>query len=366
MSTKKRNRENFIADAIKLHGNKYNYDFVVYTNNKKPVEILCPAHGIFKQKPGMHLLGQGCRTCWYESRRKTTDQFIQEAIKVHGNKYDYSLSDYVSDDTKVKIICHIHGIFEQIPGSHIRLGRGCKECGGSQQKTTDRFIQEAKYVHKNLYDYSKSIYINNKSKLEIICPTHGSFFQLPSNHVKGRNGCPQCSATKQRTTEEFVEIATRTHNNIYDYSYVQYINKYTHVLIQCVKHGIFRQTPHNHLHGNGCPICSLEFKSKLETVWLDSFNIPTMLRQVHRSINGNRYIFDGYDPVSNTVYEFWGDFWHGNPQKYNANDFNQITKKSFGDLYLEMSNKKANIIGAGFGLIEIWESDWLTQLKSNG
>lgn len=126
----------------------------------------------------------------------TTDEFIKRAIRTHSNKYDYSMIKYVNSLTKIKIICPIHGEFWQTPNNHIIEKQGCPKCPHrSYKKTTEEFIKDAKEVHGGKFDYSKVKYINNCSKVCILCPEHGEFWQTPHSHFAG-TGCPICSVTK--------------------------------------------------------------------------------------------------------------------------------------------------------------------------
>ena len=130
-------------------------------------------------------------------------------------------------------------------------------------RTTEEFINEAKLIHDNKYDYSLTNYINSKTKVKIICPTHGIFEQMPSSHLFG-NGCPKCRG-KNKTTEEFINEAKLIHDNKYDYSLVNYISSHISIKIICPIHGVFEQSPANHLTSNGCPVCNRgwSFKNKL-------------------------------------------------------------------------------------------------------
>jgi hypothetical protein len=199
---KKITTEEFIHKAKEVHGDKYDYSKVNYVNAKTKVCIICSKHGEVMVNPHHFLNGHGCPKCGKdkigELRRKTLENFIEEAHKVHGNKYDYSKVKYVNTNTKVRIICPIHGEFEQRPADHIK-GVGCKYCSHrSYELTTEEFIERAKKVHGDKYDYSKVKYINNKTKVHIICPIHGEFEQNPYHHLKG-SGCPYCNngLTKQ-------------------------------------------------------------------------------------------------------------------------------------------------------------------------
>lgn len=185
--------DKFIQKARKIHGNKYDYSKVNYINNRTKVCIICPEHGIFYQKPNIHLNGNGCSRC-SNKKRGTTQSFIEESIKIHGNKYDYSKVNYINNRTKVCIICPIHGPFYQIPNIHLH-SQGCPKCNGYGHLMTEDFIKISNEIHHGFYNYSKSEYINNKSKILITCPIHGDFYQIASHHMKG-HGCPTCRKSK--------------------------------------------------------------------------------------------------------------------------------------------------------------------------
>ncbi len=121
--------------------------------------------------------------------------FVNRSSEIHKNKYDYSLVDYKNSKDKVKIICPIHGIFEQVAGEHIR-GKGCKKCAMDYFKIdTKIFIERSNLKHKNKYDYSLVDYKNSKDKVKIICPKHGIFKQSPAKHING-TGCPYCRLSR--------------------------------------------------------------------------------------------------------------------------------------------------------------------------
>ena len=202
----------FIEDARKVHGNKYNYNKVKYENNKTKVIITCPKHEDFLQTPNKHLLGRGCPICCNEQkhfrRLKTNEQFIGEANEIHNNFYNYSKTDYYNDHTKVEIICPIHGSFWQTPNAHLR-GQGCMECGKKKTAlaasyTKEMFIDKAINVHNNYYDYSKVNYLDSTTKVCIICPEHGEFWQRPAGHLQGQ-GCPKCTKKNQTRIFNFLE-----------------------------------------------------------------------------------------------------------------------------------------------------------------
>ena len=101
-------------------------------------------------------------------------EFIAKAIKVHGNKYNYSKVFYENNSTEVSIICPSHSDFWQTPNAHLSKRHGCQSCGGTKLKSKDRFIQQANKAHGS-YDYSKVKYINNNTKVIITCFSHGGF-----------------------------------------------------------------------------------------------------------------------------------------------------------------------------------------------
>lgn len=192
----------FINKANKIHNNFYNYSNTIYENSLTKIIINCPIHGDFLQTPASHINGQGCFKCGLvkQSKRLTsnTETFIKKSIKIHGNKYDYSKTNYTKSNETVLIICYNHGEFLQKANCHLS-GNGCTKCGyeknsNSFKSNTDKFIEKAKKIHGDLYDYSKSIYgSGNKKKLEIICKNHGSFWQRPNDHLSKNSKCPKCN-----------------------------------------------------------------------------------------------------------------------------------------------------------------------------
>lgn len=240
---RKSNTKEFIEKAHSIHGDKYDYSKVNYINNTTKVCIIChekdehgQEHGEFWQRPHNHIQAkQGCPKC-NGTFLKTTEQFIQEAKFIHGNKFNYNKAKYVNNYTPIEIICHKHGSFWQKPVSHLQ-GQGCPKCANKNVTTKD-FIEKAKRIHGERYDYSKTEYKNSSTKIKIICPTHGIFLQEPSSHLNGR-GCPYCSTSKLE-----IEIQKELLKNDLDFLYNEYpkflnglqldfyLPKY-HVAIEC-------------------------------------------------------------------------------------------------------------------------------------
>ena len=246
----------------------------------------------------------------------TKDKFIEKAIKIHGNKYDYSLIEYKNQDTKIKILCLSHGIFEQRPDHHL-AGHKCKRCSINNnrfEKAKDLFIERANKKWNNFYDYSKVKYITARKKVVINCPIHGDFQQSPDAHLKCK--CLKCSiddnAKKQRhTTEEFIKKSIKIHGNKYDYSLVEYFGNRKKVKIICKEHGIFEQTPYNHLSEKGCHCCHSQSKSEIKIYnFLKENNIKFIeQKKFSKCINpitGKKLRFDFYLSKLNICIEYDG------------------------------------------------------------
>lgn len=195
----RRARLAFVEKARAAHGDEYDYSLFVYVSAREKGMIICQRHGPFPQTPNIHLRGCGCDKCGNESaadkRATGTEAFILQARKVHGEKYDYSLVEYTTSLEPVTIICDIHGVLSILPSNHLR-GHGCIDCGflktgDGLRKPVQEFLAQAREVHGERYDYSKVVYINCKTDVEIGCNKHGFFWQSPANHCKG-SGCKLC------------------------------------------------------------------------------------------------------------------------------------------------------------------------------
>jgi len=194
----------FIEKSKQIHGNKYDYSLVNYTNALNKIIIICPEHGEFTQLPYNHLSGNGCKECCTLNKKLKIDEFIQKSMVTHGDKYDYSLVNYKDSKTKVKIICKKHGVFEQKPNEHLN-GKGCARCFNTFKLTTTEFIIKSKEIHENKYNYSLVNYVNSKTKVKIICSIHGIFEQIPNCHTAQKQGCPICKESKgERIIRQFL------------------------------------------------------------------------------------------------------------------------------------------------------------------
>ena len=196
--SKKLTTEEFILKAKKIHGDKYDYSMVDYDGAENPISIICPEHGEFPQTPHKHgNAGHGCPSCGNQKMKDSQslgkESFINRAIEIHGDKYDYSKIEYINAHVKVEIICLIdnHGAFPQTPNDHLYQKSGCPKCGGRLINNTEEFIEASILIHSEKYNYSKSVFKAAKSKVIIGCPFHGEFTQAAYNHSHGI-GCPDC------------------------------------------------------------------------------------------------------------------------------------------------------------------------------
>lgn len=181
----------FIEKAIAIHGPSYDYSDLTYTLSKENVKIICKTHGFFEQRASRHLNGSGCRKCAIDKISMNTKSFLEKSEKIHGDKYDYSLSSCSKARDLVSIICKKHGVFEQIATLHA-TGYGCQKCAneGLRLSSSDVLRRFAE-VHGNKYSYGDLQYRIGMEKITITCPDHGDFKQYARYHLRGF-GCKKC------------------------------------------------------------------------------------------------------------------------------------------------------------------------------
>ena len=242
-------------------------------------------------------------------KKLTTEEFIQRAKHVHGERYDYSKINYKTSYIKIEIICNKHGSFLQLPVHHLH-GFGCKECSGNKKQTIESFKEAGIRIHGNKYDYSKlGSYKDNKTNLEVICPQHKSFFISFNSHISKRNGCPECSG-KCIDTAGFIKKAKIIHGDLYNYDETNYINNRTSIIIICKIHGKFLQRVGDHIKGSGCPNCKLSKGENKIRQWLRKNNVEFTSQATFKNCtnpNTNRKLrFDFYILKYNILIEFDG------------------------------------------------------------
>lgn len=303
--------EEFVKRSNEIYENKYDYSKVNYSGYKIHITIDCKKHGEFMRTPSEHLSGKGCQKCKEnDQRRHLQEEFIKKANEIHENTYNYDKVKYKDCDTNVIINCKEHGDFLQTPYSHVNRKRKCHKCSGNFTITTEEFIQKAKKVHKEKYDYRKVNYINSDTHVIIICnKCDNEFRQTPYHHLCGQN-CPGCVGGVAYTQEQFIEIAKKVHKDIYDYSEVSYKNGRTEVKIYCKKHeNYFEQMPEKHLMGHGCNVCVNKTAAKLFVYLLQKFSSVDSEAKFNwcRNPTTNCYLpFDFYIKEINCIIELDG------------------------------------------------------------
>lgn len=352
------NEKLFIEKINEKRGGLYVY--LGYENGK--VKFLCKKHNLIGYGTPSHLLDKcGCKECgkenklkWAELQNKNArESFIEKAKKVHGDKYDYSKVNYVKSDVKVTVICPKHGEFDVIPNSHLR-GSCCRQCSienvhNQQRKTLEQFIKDARAIHGDKYDYSKVEYTNCDTKVCIICPVHGEFWQTPNKHLSGR-GCKKCANEKSSksqafTTEEFIKRAKEIHGDKYDYSKVEYKGYDTEVCIICPVHGEFWQTPDSHLQGSNCVRCASQLSKRENEIYefiAEKIGEENVIKK-ERSILEHHAEIDIFIPSLKLGIEYDGCRWHS--EQFGKNKYYHLNKT-------EECNKN------GISLIHIFEDEY--------
>lgn len=198
----------FISKSKIFHGETYDYSKVSYKTAREKVEIICSIHGSFFQIPDSHSSGRGCPSCGFIkskpksfSIRKSGESFIEECKKVHSGFYLYDLTTYTGKVNNIDITCPLHGVFSQKAENH-RNGMGCPSCGTERARIgfkndLSKFVEISRKVHGDKYDYSKSVYSDNKSPISIICKEHGDFTisRAMYHYIGSCMGCPKCTNT---------------------------------------------------------------------------------------------------------------------------------------------------------------------------
>lgn len=293
----------FLEKAREKHGYKYQYpnlkDKILSTDD---IDIVY--NGVlYKQKVVKHILLGRCPE--KNTPAKTTEQFIKEAKQVWGDKYDYSLTEYKGALKKLKII-YDGIIFEQTASSHLKYAPELR-------MNKEYFIKLAKYKWGDRYDYSLVEYKDCKSKVKIVLKeTNELFEQTPFNHLQYS---PE-NINKRKSTEQFINESNAVHDFRYNYDKSDYISNQTKVTITCPVHGDFTQRPLSHIQGNGCPNCNESKGEKEIAKFLDKYNIfYERQKKFHDCRNIFELPFDFYIPSARTCIEFDGKQ-HFQPMKF--------------------------------------------------
>ena len=344
--------EKWIEKAKKIHGNKYDYSKVEYKDYETKVCIICPEHGEFWQKAGIHVSRKhGCPKCGVEENLKLQKEIgsknFNETIEKLKHQYIINPSSYINNNEKISVICKKHGEFLITPYKLKTLKTPCPKCREELKKPkkekivinyfeifknelnkkypdrysfdkcnyknkdtsvilfdkqineyitvipnsilksknllkldcykhsklpTITFIEKAKKIHSDKYDYSKVEYTHNKKKVLIICPEHGEFWQTPNEHLKGC-GCSLCAGNIKWDEKDYLNEVKKIHGNKYDYSKMVLKNQCDHITLICPEHGEFQIRASNHLKGNGCPKCVGSSGEKILLSYFESKNL---------------------------------------------------------------------------------------------
>lgn len=297
------------------------------------------------------------------SKRKTTEQFINEAQIVHNRYYKYNETNYINANSKVIITCPVHGNFTQQPCNHLQ-GKGCRECANVSLREERKFSKEqiisrCKEVHSTKYTYDLKDYKNLHTKITITCLQHGPFKQTLNSHINQEQGCPSCGKISKRVNslmplQEFINRSIMTHANKYDYSQVNYKGWEDKVTIICPKHGLFKQAPRDHLDGCGCQMCAKHGFDPNSSAYLYYLKVTTNDGQIlykigitNRTVNERFQLTDlsKIEIIKQKLYENGQDAWDWElkfKQKYKQYQYKGPDVLSSGntELFIEDIYKK--------------------------
>lgn len=304
---KKMTTEEFIQRSKAVHGDKYDYSLIKYKNTKSNVTLICKDCGkAFEQNAGNHLNGAGCNNC----RRLTQEEFIKKAKEIHGDKFDYSPTVYTTRRNNILVKCRECGEVFSVRAGHLLDGQGCPKCW-QDRLTTEKYIARAKEKFHDRYDYTDTVYVNARTKIKFVCPIHGAVEQNPMQHLNGFGCPKCEDENQRATTIEFIEKAREVHGDLYDYSLVNYTTRDKKVKIICKKHGVFEQKAGNHLSGYHCPHCSISRGEEKIKEWLNQHNIKFKWHYPLRRRNKKKGLslieVDFFVPSVNIIIEYNGE-----------------------------------------------------------
>lgn len=363
-----------------LYDNRYKYTVESFINRKTNIDIYCDEHGYYYITPEQHLdTSKGhCPHCPDGPPKPyTIDRVIHESKEIHGVEYIFDNAIYVNHSTKMELACTLHGVFYKTPNLLLTNKQGCPSCGyikGGEKSIKDpqTIIARFNEIHSNFYNYDHAIFGDNKKPITIECPDHGFFTQLISNHYKC--GCPTCgvessaAAKIKMTQDEYIEAVAAKFPNMYTYEKVKFTLLADKITVTCIKHGDFVVTASDHLRkGRGCKKCKSASLSSIKgNSWLDDIDEKlgiVLEREYYIPERPNRPV-DGYDHVTNTVYQFHGDYFHGNPMKFtDQSALNTRVGKTYGEIFDNSCRLDRELIQFGYNIEIMWETDWDLEVK---
>lgn len=322
-------------------------------------------------------------------RIKWNNNIFLEKSKEHysEDEYDYSKIEKINKAIdRVTIICKKHNLEFKVQVYRFGLGLFELPCPGCNKKkyTKEIFEIDAKNIFGNRYDYSDCKVFGVRDKVKIKCNKCGnSFMQCPEDHLNLRNGrkggCIVCSIEEKKLRDiderykNFILKCTEKYKDRFDYSKVKFVNFHTNITIICKEHNTeFEKVPDQHLNGSpGCKKCSIVGYSQKSIECMNylekscNIEIQYCLKGGEFKIPGTRFRADGYCKKKNLIIEFHGDYFHGNPERYNLDNYvYNGSEETYRDRYNKTKNREDIILKLGFNLIVVWETDWDNFIKN--
>lgn len=275
--SKKLTLEEAIKKFVSVHGDLYDYSLIKeYEGNKIKVPIICKIHGVFYQRPNDHMHGMGCPDC--KRVKITPEEYFRMANIVHNGFFSYEHAVYTGANNKLTPTCPIHGDFEVKANNHLS-GHNCPMCKKEgikhkitpleqRKKSTKKLTQEEvvdriKELYGDKYSTDDVLFEKTNKKIKLYCKEKDEFgdehgyFEITPSHLFGGQSCPKCGKNFRYSSEYVIKKFERVHGGLYDYRNFIYVDFHTPGEIICKKHGSFKQSPANHLKGQGCPFCNL-------------------------------------------------------------------------------------------------------------
>lgn len=343
--------DTFSQHATSLWEGRWDYSEVQYLRSKDAVSIICQVHGTFKQSPKNHLLKKiGCVPCSNlhisSVKRGSLEGFLKMAEERWGSRWDYSHTEYTKSSSAVRVVCKVHGEFEQRASNHLLGYVGCTGCltQWGERVSLDKFKGISALKWGGLYDYSNTHFTPGTSTVTITCPHHGDFTQSKYLHMLGDQGCTKCSG-RVYDLESLRRVGSEVWEGKYTYEESIYVNTKTDVLIKCRDHGYFHQKPETHIQLKiGCKSCQVVGTSKGEQALLEFVKLSGA-QLTHRAgglLSNPRIELDIYVPEKKVAIEFNGVYWHSSKFK----------DKEAHHTKFKMAEE------AEIKLVQVWEDDW--------
>lgn len=351
--------EEFLKRAREAHGTFYQYNKDTYTSLPKNILITCPTHGEFSQRAGRHLTGTGCPICARsliaKSKTFSSEEFLDKAKAVWGDRYTYDKTIYTGVRNPVIITCKNHGDFTRKANDFLRQRSHCPQCQKKEQLkyTTESYISLCKTTHDNKYSYDKTVFTGINEKLIVTCETHGDFSVRASNHLHTKVGCRKCTQDRN-TVDDFLIAAYRAHGDKYDYSKCVYTRNTEYGIFICPSHGEFKQTFMSHLQGKSCPKCKVVTSNPQKELTAFIKSIYKGKIETNHKLLGKKEV-DVYLPELNLAVELDGAFWHStagpNYQKLPVHKRRNTALKN-------QTYKHTALQEQGIRLITIFDLEW--------